>query len=88
MSEFMVTVVWDLATEDVESGLEELDGAWVASSAGRLVTGLPVSAEGPSAAFEYAFISAKPFVGGAAPIGFAVEPVSSAVHFRLARPLS
>jgi hypothetical protein len=88
MSEFMVTLAWDLAPEAAESGLGELDGAWVASSAGRLVTGLPVSAESPSTAYEYAYLAAKPFVGGAAPVGFAVEPVSATPHFQLARPLS
>ena len=88
MSEFMVTMVWDLAPEAAESVFEALDGAWVASSAGQLVTGLSVRAEGPSAAFEYAYISAKPFVGGAAPVGYAVEPVSATPHFNLARPLS
>jgi hypothetical protein len=84
MAEFMVSIVWDASPEGAESGLEAVEGAWVASSAGRLVTGVPVDAEGPSAAYEYAYIAARPFVGGARAIGFAAEPTSATPHFMLA----
>jgi hypothetical protein len=90
MGEFMVTLIWDADADKVPEGLDEIPGLWVASSSGRLVTGLPATADRPYLACEDAVFRVLPLVDGsrASLVGYSVEPVSATPHFRLRDPLS
>jgi hypothetical protein len=87
--EFMVTIVWDLPVDMVESGYEEaVSGAWVGTSHGRLVTRVPVTAETLSAAFESANLLTAPYAPGGKVRAMSVESVSAAPHFALCASIS
>ncbi|NUR00413.1 MAG: hypothetical protein HOY79_28945 [Streptomyces sp.] len=80
MTDYAVTIVWDVNAED---GPEEVEGAATAVSGGRLVTTYYVGAEFPLRAYDVAIASGRVALSGASPIGFAIEPASPTPHFLL-----
>lgn len=87
MTDFMVSIVWSIPAEGwPDDFVMSTPGAWVASSDGHLVTGVPVSQGWPLLAGEQALGKVLPFIDGPhiQPMAIAIDPVSPTPHFMLA----
>jgi hypothetical protein len=81
MTDYAVTIVWDVDPVEYPEGIEE---AATAVSDGRLVTTVYVEALSALGALEGAENQLSAFMGGRPPIALAAEPVSTMPHFMLA----
>jgi hypothetical protein len=80
MTDYAVTIVWNVDAEDIQEGPE---GAATAVSGGRLATTVYVEAESALRAYDGAVARLLPVMDGALPEGVAIEPVSATPHFLL-----
>lgn len=73
MTDYAVTIVWDIDAEDAP---ESVEGAATAVSHGRLATTVYVDAVEPLRAYEGALLALSASMGEARPYGVAIEPVA------------
>jgi hypothetical protein len=80
MTEYAVTIVWDV---DAETGVGDLELENVATvvSHGKVLTTVYVESESFLRAYESALVDLLQAVDGPLPVGMAVEPVTIQPHF-------